>query len=409
MTTKVLPKLDNVSFSEVAKGGIQKQLEKTGRLPPVTILISPLDQNIKPFTINRFLSYQFQSSILIPVDTFNFTFVAPDDERPLNKIIKEGDLVSLFANGEALATGIIDTTEIETEANFGEKISITGRDLMGQLEDHSVVDLDSSPIYANAYGVQQVINKLIANTRIPNALFQDVPTSKNIKFMGEPMESKLTALQRFLEPLNILAWMDPFGKIKIGKPNMKQRPKANFICSKSKRQSNITDIRVLRAAAGVPNIVIPIWSGTESVQDKIGKSQAFYNSAKGPARLLKLNHRLPRTVVVSNPDATTPQGLADVNFIEAAGSNLLQAYAKREVARLNQKEVIVQVNVPSHYNESGEPFSVDTTYKIEYDRGDIDEVMYLYQVDYKLSEDSGQQTDLYFCRLGTIVADIRIP
>lgn len=407
MTKRVLPQFDASSFGKVQTGGLERQVEQSGRLPPVALLLTPLDGS-KPVFLDRFLNYSFSSSILIPVDTFSFGFVAPDDTRPLNRIMREGDVVSLIANGNSLATGIVDQTEVETDADFGEKCQLNGRDLMGQLEDHSMVSIDSAPIYGNSYTISSVINKIIENTRIPGLITQQAPAAAYL-FAGEPTESKLSALQRFLDPLNCLAWCAGNGKIIVGRPNMAQGPKATLMLSKEKRISNVTDIKVIRSAAQIPNMVVPIWNGQENVQDRIGKQQVVVNPASGPARLLKLGHRLPRAVAYSAPNGDAPQDLSGINAIKTAGSNLLQAVAKREIARSNQKEVVVQVVVPGHFNELGEPYQVDTVYKVEYDRGDVNEKMYLFQVEYSFSEESGQKTSLYFCRLGTIVSDIVAP
>ncbi len=96
-------------------------------------------------------------------------------------------------------------------------------------------------------------------------------------------------------------------------------------------------------------------------------------------------------------------------LVRAGGGNILQAYAKREIARRNVNEIIVQAVVPGHYNEEGEPYVTDTVYHVEYDRGGVDENMYLFQTDYGLNAERGQHTNLYFCRLGSIVADVRAP
>lgn len=404
---KILPKYDRSKFASVKKGGIQAQLQETGRLPPVSILLTPLNGD-KPILIDRFLNYSFQGSMLIPVDTFSFGFVAPDDERPATQIIKEGDLISLLANGELFATGIVDHVEVECDADFGEKVQIGGRDLMGQLEDQSMVSINSDPIYGDKYTIASVVNSIIKSTRIPGLITQDAPKSAYL-FAGEPSESKLTALQRFLEPLNCLAWTAPNGKLIVGRPNMAQKSLGTLILSKSKRQSNVSDMKAIRASAQIPNIMVPIWAGQENTQSRTGKQNALYNAFPGPARLFRLGHQLPRAIVVSTPEGEAPQDFSDINFLRVGSSNLLQAHAKRELARSNHRELIVQVAVKGHYNDNGEPYKPDTIYKIEFDRGEVDEAMYLFQVDYSLQEDAGQQTLLYFCRLGTIVSDVRAP
>lgn len=398
---------DGISYG---KTGLNQSLEsyvaRTGRFPPVSLVIIPLDGSPK-IVLERFLSYSFSSSILIPVDTFSFDFVAPDGPA-LNKQIKEGDICILSANNLQLAQGIIDQTEVEHDGEFGEKASLTGRDLMGQLEDQDSISLDSKPIFAQNVTVSTGVKSLLTNTRITKIELRDTPNAKYL-LATEPGESKLSSLQRFLEPLNCLAWMGPDAQIIIGKPNMSQNPKGKLYLSKEKRTSNVLHIKVTRSATQIPNVLIPIWSGQELVTDRTPKQQRLQNAAPAPARLFKYGHRLPKSVVVSAPNATDPQGLSDINALKVGGANLLQAYAKREMARQNQKEIIVQVVVAGHFNDAGEPYMPDTVYNIEYDRGDINERMYLFQVEYAMDEGSGQRTTLFFCRLGTIVSDVRAP
>jgi prophage tail gpP-like protein len=394
--------------SLVASGGVKKLVESTGRLPPVSLIATPLD-NSGRLTLERFLTYKYSSSILIPVDTFEFTFVAPDDDQPFNKRVKDGDIVSLLGAGDALSTGIVDLVDLEVDDQFGEKVQINGRDLMGQFEDQDAISIDDKPIWANKLTIDGVARRLMENTRIRNVRVQDAP-AKAYLFATEPGESKLAALQRFLEPLNCLAWMDPDGTLVVGRPNMAQPALGRLYLSKTRRDSNVISMKATRNATSIPNIVLPIWSGQETVQDRVKAEQRLYNAAPGPTRLRKQGHRVPKCVVVSAPNGADAQELAGVNrIVVAGGSNILQAYAKREIARQNIKELLVQAVVPGHYNENGQPYRPDQVYKIEFDRGDVDENMYLYQVEYQLDESKGQRTVLFFCRLGTIVSDVRAP
>lgn len=389
-------------------GGLNKQLDATGRFPPVSLVIKPLAGGAD-ITIDQFLSYSFNSSITVPVDSFSFSAVAPDDPLPFNQRVKAGDIVVLYANNRPIATGIIDQPEVETDSEFGEKVSLSGRDLLGQYEDQSAITVDDKPIWANNYTVSQVLKLLNANTRIGNDfILRDAP-SKAYLFATEPGESKLAALQRFLEPLNCLAWMNPAGKLIVGRPSMSQTSLGTLILSKQRRESNVLSMKVTRAPTQIPNIIVPIWSGQELVTDRVSPQQRMLNSAPDVSRLRKLGHRLSKTVVVSTPQGSAPQELSGINAVKVGSSNILQAYAKRELARANQKELIVQAVVPGHYNENGDPYQADQVYKIEYDRGDVNEKMYLFSVDYSFSESDGQKTSLTFCRLGTIVSDIRAP
>lgn len=377
-------------------------LQKNGRFPPVSLIIKPLDGDRESIEIKQFLSYRFDQSIIIPVDTFTFTFTQPGSNQNFSEFVQEGDIAIVKANGVELSTGIIDMVEIET-AEDGEKVTVTGRDLMGQLEDNSAVDARNKPIWGNEVTVSQAIGLLTANTRIGAPIFQGIPGGPFL-LATEPGESKLTALQRFLEPLNCLAWMSPTGRIMVGRPNMGGEPLDDLEMDREARFSNVLSMRATRSSTQIPNIILPVWSGQESTQEHVKPDQVVYNSSSGPTRLRKLGHIVQRAIVVSSPQGSSPQDLSDVNQIRVAGSNLLQAYALREIARANVNELIVQASVKGHYNSDLEPYTQDTIYNVSYPRADIDGKMYLFQVSYEFGYETGQKTSLSFCKLGRIVA-----
>ena len=210
---------------------------------------------------------------------------------------------------------------------------------------------------------------------------------------------------------------------------MNQASKGAIFVSKADRASNVMSIRAIHSATTIPNIILPIWSGQEGFQKNL-KEQAVSNVAPGPKRLRLAGHTLQKTVVISNPQGSDPQAYAVLNTLNIAagkngldvksdlvknnkptplGSNIVQAYAKRELARANHQELIVQVMVAGHYNDKAEPYVVDTVYDVYFDRAGVSERMYLFQVDYEMDESGGQRSALYFCRLGTIVSDVRAP
>lgn len=415
------PTLDVATLSQIGGSAISRTIEKEGRFPSVSLIIKPLDATApsngvgglvasllgQSVSIERFLSYQFSASILVPVNSFSFQFVAPDGP-PLPDQVKEGDIAVISANDVTIATGIVDVVEVETDSETGEKGVVNGRDLMSQLEDQDAISLDSKPIWANSFTVVNAVRKLLDNTRITSVESRDVPSSTYL-LATEPGESKLAALQRFLEPLNCVAWNGPDGRLIVGKPNMAQRATGRLILNREKRVSNVLSMRATRSSTSIPNAMVPVWIGQETTVDRVSPEQVLLNGAAGPSRLFRLGHRVPKSVVVSTPTATDPQGLSSINALKAGGANLLQSYAKRELARRNVSELVVQVVVPGHFNELGEPFQVDTVYYIEYDRGNVYENMFLFQCDYELTESGGQRTNLWFCKLGTIVADTRAP
>lgn len=410
------------AFGQFGENGLMKKLQSDGRMPPIQLIIKPLGgsfdatnplNTIKAIAgaddiaLQSFLSYSFNSSIIIPVDTFSFSFVTPDGPA-LNQQIRCGDIVTLEANNKTIATGIIDITEVETEAIFGEKSTISGRDMMGQLEDQDAISLSNKPIWLNSTSIRNGVLSLIENTRIKKVVERDAPGGSFL-LATDAGESKLSALQRFLDPLNCIAWMGASGELIVGKPNFKQESSGRLVLSKKDRISNVLSMRVTRASTSIPNIIQPVWTGQELTVDRMPESQAVQNMAVEPSRLFKSGHKVPKTVVISNPKADDRISAAVLDSsLRAAGGNLLGYAALRELARANVNERIVQAVVPGHFNEDGEPYVVDTCYDIHYDRGDINgDKMYLYQVEYQMSEDRGQTTNLYFCNVGCIVAGVR--
>lgn len=382
-------------------------LAKHGRFPGIELQIKPIDPSRPTFVLRQFEEYTFQNSVLVPVDSFSFTCRNPSLKGSLYDFIKDGDIAVLLANGQPVATGLIDSVNIGTDPDNGEKVTIQGRTLIAQLEDQSAINEVDTPIWGNSLTPDSVINALITSTRINFYRLQQAP-SVSLLFATEPGESKLSALTRYLEAVNCITWMDPDGTLVVGRPDMGANPLGTFIMDRANRQANCLSIQANYASTQIPNVVVPIWTGQETTTDRVGPEQRVLNMAQGPARLFKFKHRVPKSVVVSTPNGADPQSLAGANQITVAGGNILQAYAKREIARANVHELGVQVNVQGHYNANLEPLMSDTCYNINYPRASLNEKLYLHTVTYTLSVQAGQRTSLNFCRPGSIVADVAV-
>lgn len=393
---------------------LSEQLNKFGKLPNVQIVVKPLDRNRKQLIFKSFVEYSFSSSILVPVDTFHFKVVNPTDSSfSFSQYIQEGDVVVLQAStggpNEPLATGIIDTVDYETNTD-GEWISMIGRTTLGQLEDQDMVTIASDPIWSNKISLLAGIQKICQNTKIQRILTQNAGEWNDLLLASEPSESKMSALLRFIEPLNLLVWNTPTGALKVGKPNQSQQGKKSgtIIMDKKNRKSNVYNMKATYNSTKIPNLIVPVWSGQENVQNRISKEQIIRNPSRGPSRLFRRNYVVQKTIVVSTPSGSDPVSLSEINLLKIAGSNLLQAYALRAIAKSNIEELIVRCQVHGHYNDSMEFFQADQQYRVIYPGANIDEAMYLYEVEYTMDKDSGPRTRMSFCRLGRIVANVPI-
>ena len=387
-------------------------IQKNGRTPPIQLNIYPLnakdDSDPRPqVQLTQFLQYQFSSSVLIPVDAFTFTFTMPSQTVEIYDNIVEGDTVQLVANGTIVCTGRVDTVDIETTTEGGDVVTIMGRNLLGKLEDDCAVNTLQNPMWGNNISLYHAVGAIIQGSNLRGLIDQNSPKG-NFLFATSPGESKMSALMRFIEPLNCLIWGDPEGYIVVGRPDqgLDAEVMGDIVCDRFNRVSNVNSIKAIRNSTQIPNLYLPVWTGQENVQTAIHKSQVFLNPADGPKTLRLKGYNVQKCIITSSPQGSDPQSLSDTNQIQIANGQLLQAYAIREMYRDNMHELIVQANVKGHYNDNLDPFLIDQVYNVNYSRAGVRERMYLYQVDYSCDAETGPKTSLNFCKLGTIVAGI---
>lgn len=398
--------MPGLSSTTNGKTALASYIDKNGRAPQVSLVITPLENTgYGQINLTTFISYHFTSSILVPIDQFQFTFALPDASGGINDYINEGDVAELYAGTSLVCTGIVDKVTVETTFEDGDIVTIIGRNLLGQLEDQNSVNIQNQPLFGNNVPLTTAVGSVVQYTRIRGIGNQGAPVG-NFLFATEPGETKLSALMRFVEPLNCLVWSNPAGYLMVGRPNMGQAAIGSLTCDRSSRTSNVTGMKVDRASTQIPNIILAIWTGQENVQGPVAPQQAVNNPADGPSRLLNLGHKVQKCVVVSTPSGSDPQSLSDSNAIKIYNSNITQAYALREIARSNVTEIQVQANVKSHFNDDLTPFLIDQVYQVNYYRGGVDEAMYVYQVDYSCDPKTGPRSSIYLCRKGCMVAGI---
>lgn len=393
-------------------------LKKFGRFPPVELRITPLAprrasrRGPKTVVIDKFLTYQFNQSMLIPVDNFTYSFSAPSDTAPFTDYCLEGDIVTIYVNNTLVAKGIVDQIEIECDGDSGEKVTVNGRNMLGQLEDQDCVTLNMQPIFGENTNVITAIEKLIEGTRLPRKVVSQDAPNFNTLVRTEAGEKKLSAILRILEPVNCLLWSGPDGTLIVGKPDFGQPIAGKMMINKSKRSSNVLSMRVVRSATSLPSRYVACLTAIEaSVNYVMQKNRVYQNPAEGAARLFREGHTNTKTVVSSNTVGADPAGFDNASRIivaEKPGTNMLDQMVFRQIAKDNFNELLVTTVMAGHCDENGFPFIPDSIYNIEYDRANVQENMYLYSVEYHGSSERGQWSILNFCKLGTIVEGSRI-
>ena len=374
----------------------------------------PIELDIKPAETSRggslalktFTSYSFDRNILVPASPFRFTAEGVDPK--LRTQIRSSDTVELFVKNEKgnsvqLATGFIDETDTHITP-AGVAYLLTGRDTMGQLIDNSAIDENNQIIHLKQISLGGIANLLVKNTRIPSSVVtQQVPNGQ-LLFQTNPGETKINALQRYLEYTNCLVWSLPNGQMVVGKPNMAQGSQGRLILSRSSpQQNNCLEARVRRNThTAIREIATQIQALAITDPSLITMENIDFDvQAVSDAGAGRSVYRL----------FSQGNGTDAINQIVGAGNNAAPqemgfTLSRREIARANMQVLDLEIVVRGHVNENGLPYNIDQVYHVVIEDDDVEEDLYLYAVKYDLTQEKGRTTTLRLCRLGTIVADV---
>lgn len=366
------------------------------------------DSKFQP--LQTFTSYSFERNILVPAAPFRFT--APGVDPAVRQAIRSGDMIELFAVGldgtkQPIATGFIDETDTHVNPSHVEYV-LTGRDTMGQLVDNAVVDAQNRVVQTSGVTLEVILKTIIANTKIPQGYqTQQIPNG-SLLFQTNPGETKINALQRYLEITNCLIWSLPTGQLKIGKPNFTQASQGTLSLNRVPGSvNNLLEARVRRSVhTAIRQIVVQL-------QDLNLVDAGAYTVLNQDQDMLNISGNLCGRSVYET--FTNGQGNAAVNQITQVGNsngdpkNLGQAKALRELARDNMKIIEVEAVVKGHLNPNGQVFDVDQVYSVQIPDDLVAENMYVYSVSHELTLDHGMMTRLRLVRLGTIVVAEQLP
>lgn len=372
---------------------------------------SPIELEITPggnnggsrMSLRTFSSYSFDRNMLVPASPFRFT--ADGVDRDLRKALSSGDTVELYVKNDAgdsiqIATGFTDEKDTHITPQHAALV-LTGRDTMGALVDNSAIDKSNRIVHVAQISLPQVAELLRSGTRIPGPIINQNCPNGSLLFQTNPGETKINALQRYLEYTNCLLWSVPNGRIAVGKPNMTQRPSGYLqISYTDPGGNNCLEARVRRNTnQAIKQIAVQIQS-------------------------LAVTDPAPATLLNTDPDVVGSQGgrslyrlfsqgngMDAVNQVQFVGKSAVPqqigyALARREIAMANMQVLDVEAVVRGHVNSLGLAYNVDQTYSCFFEDDDVEEDLYVYHANYELSLQLGRITRLHLCRLGTIVADV---
>jgi prophage tail gpP-like protein len=360
-------------------------------------------------TLQTFTSYYFERDIQTPAASFHFS--APGVDKASRLAIRSGDRAELYLPGPGplvsrLATGFVDETETHITGTALD-YNISGRDTLSALCDNDSVDEHNKMIAAETITFPALAKQLLRNTRISGSVVVDqgMPTGK-LTYQTNVGETKINALQRFLEYANCLVWTKPSGQIVIGKPNMAQAPSGNLYCTlRSPELNNFMDVKVKRNTnQAIRRIAVQM----QNLEFSNPTTNTLSNQDEDV--LSTAGAGVGRSVLHAYSLGTGMDALNILGFVKGGtGANRLvdigRAYAAREIAASNVNVVSVIGRTDGHLNENGVAYNIDQVYYVVVEDEDLFEPMYVYKCVYELTENDGMTTTLYLCRLGALVAD----
>lgn len=376
---------------------------------------SPIEIEVKSVasgsysTIRTFDSYFFERTILTPAAAFRFT--APGVDVASRLAIRSCDTVNIFAvpaTGaiQQVGTGFIDETDTHIVPGRVEYL-LTGRDTLGQLVDNAAVDANNGIINIKQATLGTILTVLIKNTRIPQGFKQQQVPSGTFLFQTRAGETKINALQRYLEYSNTLIWSQPNGQLVVGKPNFAQSVSGVLTMSSTgSSMNNVVEARVRRNTnQAIRQIVTQLQTldqvdaGQFTILNQDADVQAVSGAGGGRSVYNVFSYG---------------QGTDAVNQIVQVGNQsgnpnqIGAAMCRREIARENQRVIDVECVVRDHINENGAAYNIDQLYTVKIDDEQLNADMYVYAISYELTLEHGMLTRLKLCRKGSLVADSSI-
>ena len=359
--------------------------------------------------IRTFNSYSFNRSVMTPASAFRFT--APGVDKNSRNAIRTGDLVHLWATNLKgvklpVGTGIIDETDTHVLPAHVEYV-LTGRDMIGQLVDNAAVDAQNSIVNTSQIKLDTLLTSLLKNTRLPSSFIKQQLPNGSVLFNTNPSETKINALDRYLEFTNCLIWAAPNGQVIIGRPNFTQKVSGTLIISSSSpSQNNAIEGRVRRNLNNAIRQIVTQLStnGQVSAGQFTVRNSIFDANADSQARA---SSGVGRSVY---RNFSYGSGSDTINQVQQIGNgsgdpqNIGTALSLREIARENIKVLDVEMVFQGHINEQGNIYNVDQMYTVQIEDEDVNEDMYVYDVTYDLTIEHGITTRLKLCKRGAIVA-----
>ncbi|EEG08950.1 phage baseplate assembly protein [Pseudogulbenkiania ferrooxidans] len=269
--------------------------------------------------------YEIDSDLMKAADGWSFDLFTGGEALPAS--VYEGAPMEVRVGQERVMVGYIDDI-VETDNRENLAVSLTGRDLVGQLLDCS------APIFAaNQITLENIIKQAALPLGIKRYRIEAERMRRHDRLAIDPGMTAWDAVREAAEVAGLWPWLEPDGTLVVGGPDYTQAPVATLILSRSQPEKNNV-IRITRTRSMADRAseitVLAQGHGTDQAEGK--------HAIKTTVR--------DRGVSLYRPSIVT---CADADDADVANS-----YAHKLQADSRLNGLTLQVEVPGHRTESGQ-------------------------------------------------------
>jgi prophage tail gpP-like protein len=212
------------------------------------------------------MSYSVDSDLWLAADAFSFTATDPDHE------IEAGMRVDMWVNNEKELVGVIDKVE-QKITKKGKELSISGRDLMGLLCDHNIIEYQSTTDLSKAAlkMVAETIMKDILLVSIKDIVYEGAAVRLAVPFeqyILSPGQTVFDVLKSIAQGRGLHFWCREDGSFVFGKLVTSGAPQYRFVLEKTSDRTNILEAsKITDISQGFSKIIVHSQAQDADVDD----------------------------------------------------------------------------------------------------------------------------------------------
>jgi prophage tail gpP-like protein len=399
----------------------------------------------KTVQFEAWTSYTFDSDFLTPCDQFSFTVGDPLIPQGISGEIAHGLKVTLKVNGRPTCVGRIDEVERSVDRSGGTVLSITGRDLLGDVVDscvdprtrftnqQSLIDvvstvlspfgLDSfytdnvanrSLITGNQYGAKTNKVTVTKKGKVTKASGQVVKSAVQYQAKPHPHEGAYEFCERLAKREGQHIWMAADGSVVIGQPDFGQKPTffINRLRGLAGGANNAVEGSVKFSRTEQPSMIVcqgksgggnfADTADTVIIVNELIARRADTNGLIDG--VLDVINAYPHAYVMNQtdlsnaiiPSASTPYPIAKPLFLvddESRNLDQLKNFARREMAIRQRTAITAQYEVAGH-TQNGKTWAIDTIVSVADDVGNLHQPMWIEGVQFTKDRMGGTRTTI---------------